>query len=172
VRARVYTGKGNSWCSELNLTPNADFCDEPTIAVTKTRIIMAWRERDSITHQFHPFVRTIKIDTTKIKLQPLGFSSIAQKKFGLVTRNYPNPFNPKTIISYTLFSNSIVTLKVLDVLGREVITLLQNEKIQAGKHEIQFNINTISSGVYFYRIAIETEEREQYNEVKKLIVIK
>ena len=90
----------------------------------------------------------------------------------MVTQNYPNPFNPKIVISYTLFSNSIVTLKVLDVLGREVITLLQNEKIQAGKHEIQFNINTISSGVYFYRIAIETEEREQYNEVKKLIVIK
>ena len=88
------------------------------------------------------------------------------KQFSLY-KNYPNPFNPKIVISYTLFSNSIVTLKVLDVLGREVITLLQNEKIQAGKHEIQFNASKLSSGIYFYRI-----DAGNFTQTKKLIILK
>jgi beta-glucuronidase len=81
-------------------------------------------------------------------------TSVSQlpKAFGL-EQNYPNPFNPNTVISYQLPSNGFVSLKVFDVLGREVATLV-NENKQADKYDVQFsmmNVN-VSSGVYFYRL--------------------
>jgi hypothetical protein len=67
-------------------------------------------------------------------------------------QNYPNPFNPSTVISYQLSVNSVVTLKVYDVLGRLVKTLI-DERQTAGLHSITFNASSLSSGVYFYRLA-------------------
>jgi hypothetical protein len=65
--------------------------------------------------------------------------------------NYPNPFNPSTTISYDLPTDSKVTLKVYDVLGREVATLVDEYK-QAGYHEARLNASTMASGVYLYRL--------------------
>jgi hypothetical protein len=65
--------------------------------------------------------------------------------------NYPNPFNPTTAISYELSADSHVTLKVYDVLGREVETLVnQNQKV--GKYDVTFDGSRLASGVYFYRL--------------------
>jgi photosystem II stability/assembly factor-like uncharacterized protein len=72
-------------------------------------------------------------------------------QFFALNQNYPNPFNPSTIISYRLPSNAFVTLKVYDVLGREIITLV-NEDQTAGEHRVTLNANNLPSGVYFYRI--------------------
>ncbi|TAK54353.1 MAG: T9SS type A sorting domain-containing protein, partial [Bacteroidetes bacterium] len=69
--------------------------------------------------------------------------------------NYPNPFNPSTVIRYSLAMNSVVTLKVFNILGQEVATLLNNEEMEEGDHEIIFDadeLNTLSSGVYFYHL--------------------
>lgn len=71
----------------------------------------------------------------------------------LLYQNYPNPFNPTTIISWTSPKDGFVTLKVYDVLGREVATLV-NEYKSAGEHTIDFNAKELSSGVYIYRIQI------------------
>ncbi|RJP64834.1 MAG: T9SS C-terminal target domain-containing protein [Ignavibacteriales bacterium] len=75
-----------------------------------------------------------------------------------LSQNYPNPFNPSTTINYsipveTLRATSLqhVTIKVYDVLGREVATLVDEEK-PAGNYEITFNANKLSSGIYYYRI--------------------
>ncbi|MCL5268198.1 MAG: discoidin domain-containing protein [Bacteroidetes bacterium] len=68
-----------------------------------------------------------------------------------LSQNYPNPFNPTTTISYQLPSNAFVTLKVYDILGREVATLVDAEQT-AGSHEVSFNGGTVASGVYIYRI--------------------
>jgi subtilisin family serine protease len=66
-------------------------------------------------------------------------------------QNYPNPFNPKTIINYELGIRNNVTLKVYDILGHEVATLV-NEVQNAGTHRIEFNAGNVPSGVYFYRL--------------------
>jgi photosystem II stability/assembly factor-like uncharacterized protein len=68
-----------------------------------------------------------------------------------VGQNFPNPFNPTTVISYQLSASSNVTLKIYDVLGREVETLI-NEKESAGSHSVNFDATTLPSGVYFYRL--------------------
>jgi len=81
-------------------------------------------------------------------------------------QNYPNPFNPTTVISYMLPKNSMVTLKVYDVLGREVKTLV-NERQNLGAHKITFNANNLPSGVFFYRLVAGS-----FINTKKLIVIK
>ncbi len=80
--------------------------------------------------------------------------------------NYPNPFNPTTTISWQMPKAGLVTLKIYDVLGREVTTLV-NEEVSAGKHETVFNANRFSSGVYFYQL-----KAGEFVSTKKMILIK
>jgi hypothetical protein len=81
-------------------------------------------------------------------------------------QNYPNPFNPTTAINYQSPITSYVTLKVFDVLGREV-ALLVNEKKEAGKYEVEWNAESYPSGVYFYKLVTGN-----YIETKKMILMK
>ena len=81
-------------------------------------------------------------------------------------QNFPNPFNPETVIRYQVPVNSRVTLKVYDVLGREIATLVDGEQ-SAGMHSVTFNAAGISSGTYFYRF-----QAGEYIETKKIIVLK
>ena len=81
-------------------------------------------------------------------------------------QNYPNPFNPTTVISYQLPASGHVSLKVYDVLGREVATLV-NENKPAGNYTAQFNASKLVSGVYFYRI-----DTDNFVQTKKMVLIK
>ena len=81
-------------------------------------------------------------------------------------QNYPNPFNPSTKISYQIQEVSFVTLKVYDVLGNEIETLVNTEK-PAGTYEITWNAIDLPSGVYFYRIVAG-----DFVETKKMILTK
>lgn len=83
-----------------------------------------------------------------------------------LAQNYPNPFNPTTNISYTLPSAQMVTLKVYDLLGREVATLV-NERQNAGNYIVQFNATNLASGVYFYRLQAGT-----FVETRKMMLLK
>ncbi|MEQ9308343.1 MAG: T9SS type A sorting domain-containing protein, partial [Balneolaceae bacterium] len=67
-------------------------------------------------------------------------------------QNYPNPFNPSTNITFTLPSTQRVTLKVYNMLGQEVATLINNQTIQAGSRTVAFDASLLSSGVYIYRL--------------------
>ncbi len=86
-------------------------------------------------------------------------------------QNYPNPFNPSTMISYSLAKAGPVTVKVFDVLGREVATLVNGEVQSAGQHQTAFHSASsrggLSSGVYFYRI-----ESGSFKDVKKMMLVK
>ena len=86
-------------------------------------------------------------------------------KFSLA-QNYPNPFNPATLIRYSIAQAGLVTLRVYDVLGREVFSLVNEEKA-AGSYDVSFDASRLSSGVYLYKI-----ESGNYQEAKKMILIK
>jgi hypothetical protein len=87
-------------------------------------------------------------------------------------QNYPNPFNPKTTLSFVIGNSSLVTLKIYNVLGQEVATLLNNEAMEEGLHEIQFDASNLTSGVYFYRLDVAQRGSLRYSETKKLVLMK
>ncbi len=70
-------------------------------------------------------------------------------------QNYPNPFNPATTFEFTLSTQSIVTLKVFDLLGREVATILDNLHFAVGTHKAVWDASSVSSGIYIYRLQVE-----------------
>ena len=81
-------------------------------------------------------------------------------------QNYPNPFNPSTSISYRIPEMSFITLNVYDVLGNEVIILVNEEK-PAGEYEILFDGTELTSGIYFYQL-----KTGSYFGIKKMMLVK
>ncbi len=81
-------------------------------------------------------------------------------------QNYPNPFNPTTTIQFNVPSSGFVSLKVYDVLGREVRTLVDKME-QPGNYTVTFNAGNLPSGVYFYML-----EAGRFTAVKKMMVLK
>jgi hypothetical protein len=92
-------------------------------------------------------------------------NSLTEKSF-MLEQNYPNPFNPGTTISWQSSVGSWQTLKVYDVLGNEVATLI-NEFKAAGKYDLEFDSEDLTSGIYFYQI-----RAGQFVETKKMILLK
>ena len=98
--------------------------------------------------------------TTSVKVtahQPVGFE---------LDQNYPNPFNPSTTIEFSIPQQSFVTLKVYDLLGREVASLV-NKELQSGSYKTQFNASNLASGVYLYRL-----NADGFIQTKKLMLMK
>jgi hypothetical protein len=95
-------------------------------------------------------------------------------------QNYPNPFNPSTIIEFNLPNTSIVTLKLYNILGEEVATLINKEEMQDGYQQVELSSNelNLASGVYIYRIIAETVKDEdnpvgqKFVSVKKMVILK
>ena len=81
-------------------------------------------------------------------------------------QNYPNPFNPTTVISYQVPMSSQVSLKAYDILGREVASLVDERK-DAGRYDLSFNANNLSSGIYLYRL-----QAGSYSSTKKFLLLK
>jgi hypothetical protein len=92
----------------------------------------------------------------------------------IFSQNYPNPFNPVTKIKYSIPSVTLrqaqsdirVTLKVYDILGREIAVLVNEEK-PAGEYEVEFNAANLPSGIYFYQL-----KAGQYLETRKMVLLK
>ena len=87
-----------------------------------------------------------------------------------LSQNYPNPFNPITKIDYNITYNSKVTLKVFDITGREISTLV-NETQEAGYYTVQFNASEFASGTYFYRLTTESGQ-DNFVMTKRMILVK
>jgi hypothetical protein len=92
--------------------------------------------------------------------------NIIPAKFSL-EQNYPNPFNPSTKIQYNLPENSFVSLKVYNIIGKEVASLVNNV-ITAGTHEVLFDASGLNSGVYFYTL----KTGNNFVQTKKMILMK
>ena len=84
----------------------------------------------------------------------------------VLNQNYPNPFNPITTISYSLFKSGFVTIKIYNIVGKEIKTLVSKEESR-GDHSIQFNGSNLASGIYFYQI-----RTNGFIQTKKLMLIK
>ncbi|MBS1492617.1 MAG: T9SS type A sorting domain-containing protein [Bacteroidetes bacterium] len=91
--------------------------------------------------------------------------SLTPDKFEL-NQNYPNPFNPTTKINFSIPKQSFVTLKIYDMLGREVVTLV-NQEMTPNVYSVDFNASTLASGVYFYKL-----QAADFTDVKRMMLVK
>jgi N-acetyl-anhydromuramyl-L-alanine amidase AmpD len=105
----------------------------------------------------------VEINST---INNVGGNSLNTPNRYSLEQNYPNPFNPSTHLRYTIAGFGFVSLKVYDVLGREVATLV-NEQKSSGTYEINFNANKLGSGIYFY-----TLRSGKFSATRKMIVLK
>jgi hypothetical protein len=101
--------------------------------------------------------------TTVTSVEPIG--GTVPEEYGL-EQNYPNPFNPTTNVNYSIPTAGFVTLKVYDLLGQEVATLVNQEQV-AGSYRVDFNAADLANGAYFYRLTAGT-----FTDVKKMVLMK
>jgi gluconolactonase len=159
---------GNIYCTGPTgvwiVSPTGTYLDR--IAMTIGPSNCAWGDADKKTLYITGGTSLYRIrlaKTTGIKnegyLQPDSY-----KLYG----NYPNPFNPSTMINYQLPTTNHVTLKIYDTIGREIATLV-NEVKEAGLYNVQLSMNTeqLSSGIYFYRL-----KAGNFSATKKLVLLK
>jgi hypothetical protein len=92
-------------------------------------------------------------------------NSTLPDKYSL-SQNYPNPFNPNTTIEFTIPKNEFVTIKIYDVLGNEVTTLIK-EELSAGLHKLEFNAIELTSGVYIYKLIAGS-----FTQTRKMILLR
>jgi hypothetical protein len=98
---------------------------------------------------------------------PTSIGTHAQPPSGFVLyQSYPNPFNPTTTIRFNLFTSQHVSLKIFNVLGQEVVTLVDDVR-SAGDHRIEFNATGLASGVYYYRLQVD-----ELSQTKRLVLLR
>ena len=148
----ISTNLGQSWAIMGGGLPSSVPVHDLTIHQPSARII-AW------THGRSAFKTNIS------PIQNISGQNNLANKIQLF-QNYPNPFNPVTNIKFSIPKNGFVSLRIYDIMGRE-ISLLMNKKLNTGKYDVNFNGIDFPSGVYFYKL-----EFEKYTETKKMILIK
>ncbi len=120
-----------------------------------------------------PFLRR----TSTIIAETFASSSVSNSSMPetyALNQNYPNPFNPTTMLSFVIGNSSLVSLRVYDMLGREVATLINNEQMETGTHEAPFDGTSLASGVYFYRLYVidAVTGEASFNDVKRMVLVK
>ena len=95
------------------------------------------------------------------------------ERFAL-SQNFPNPFNPSTTIEFYLVEPSVVTLKVYNLLGQEVATLVNHESMEDGNQSVEFDAANLTSGIYLYKITAQGtgDAKQQFQAIKKMVLLK
>lgn len=177
------TDSGSSWGRPLRITPSTPVMDwvypsiSPVNDMDSNYYYMNMTiQKDTIPGSFiigvgngrslaqQMFVR-VKIHRDSVITGKKNISNELSNDYKLF-QNYPNPFNPVTNIRFDLPKNGFVTLKVFDILGREVTTLV-DEKLSAGSYETSWEGSGFPSGVYFYRLVTD-----DFKQIKKMILVK
>lgn len=156
TRNRIYISKNNSmnWNDKTyNMTVGGTMDFE--LVYTKTYGLVYTRDRDG------KLYRCTYSDIIGIR----SISSEIPSKYSL-SQNYPNPFNPSTNIKYQITKNDNVSLKIFDILGQEIATLI-NEKQSPGTYSVDWNASDYTSGIYFYRL-----QAGNFTETKRMTLIK
>jgi len=159
VRGILYrtTNGGDNWAYQV---PDTSFHIGQYLFCDFVNSKKGWAYRNSPTG-----IHTTTGGDTSFLTNIFSENTTIPKQFYLY-QNYPNPFNPTTFISYELKTSSFITLRVFDLNGKEVTTLI-NKKQSAGSYTIEFNASSLSSGIYFYSL-----QTESYTETKKMILVK
>ncbi|MCL5028038.1 MAG: T9SS type A sorting domain-containing protein [Bacteroidetes bacterium] len=165
---------GAEWDSTIN-DNFAIICDSSGEGNTAKRAWEKWN--DGTYHDIQTAWQNLDIDLwiTAVFSSATGTEEevLLPTNFRL-SQNYPNPFNPSTTIKYSLPKASYVTLKVYDLLGNEINTLVKGEK-SAGVYSVAFDGHNLSSGTYFYRLQVfdsQNPTRGTYSETKKFVLLK
>ena len=154
---RAFSGNSNGWQQEI--------FDLSGITNLNDNIVISFQFGvDNIVTSRGWFLDNLSCDG-------LGWIPLSVKENNLPTKfslkqNFPNPFNPKTKIKYEIVKSGFVNLKVFDILGREIKTLV-NENKNVGTYEIDFDANNLNSGIYFYKLTTNN-----FSEMKKMILVK
>jgi len=160
---------GNFYVTQLNINPQFpntgwwyDYFTGDSIDVTDTQAQILLQPGE-----FHIYT-TVKLPTPEegilLDVEIIDEQTIPTEY--LLQQNYPNPFNPTTTIRFTILDPGFTSLKVYDILGRELETLL-GEDLSSGNYEIIFDASRLSSGVYFYKLT-----SGEFTESKKMLLLK
>ena len=177
------TDAGETWTDPERFTGDNDFFDWRGISIVPVSPVTNNGTNDVITVHLTAVGDSIPGSTVNgygimpelVSAQYYHFSAswiIESNKDDIIAnsfsleQNYPNPFNPSTTINYTLAESSPVTIKVYDVLGSEVATLV-NTTQEAGKHNITFDASKLASGLYIY-----TLNAGSFTSSKKMMLLK
>jgi photosystem II stability/assembly factor-like uncharacterized protein len=165
--ANLYAKSGNNFygfnISNLNGIYSINSLPSGSLKILADR--MGYKS-DSITVNLTDnFLDSVNFYLTKVLVGINPISNLIPDKYYL-HQNYPNPFNPTTNIRFQIKDSRFVTLKIFDVLGKEIATLV-NDNLKAGQYEATFDGNSMASGIYIYRLTAGN-----FNEVKKMVLIK
>jgi hypothetical protein len=139
---------------------NVRFGDYICVDYWKNKIVPVWTDERAGGTNMEIYTAIIN---TVVGISPVSNKIPDELK---LEQNYPNPFNPTTNIKYQITNNGFVLVKVFDILGKEITTLV-NEKQTPGTYEVSFNGSNLPSGIYFYRLTTEG-----FSDTKKMILIK
>ncbi len=157
----------NQTKNEINNQRNADYRVNLS-NITNTDVKLRMVEEDNLSEANYTL---LKIHISNEVLNKSGFNEIFLDGQPLVIeysleQNYPNPFNPSTTINYQIPKDGFVTLKIYDVLGKEIKTLVNEEKT-IGRYQVSFNATDLATGVYIYKIQVN-----DFVSTKKMILLK
>jgi beta-glucanase (GH16 family) len=162
---------------EGNIANNINSTDElhaPAFIILNLAVGGSWPGNPNGTT---PFPDTMYVDYVRVYQISDNFVSDGSEHIPdhfALSQNYPNPFNPSTTISFDLSSQSFVSLKVFDVIGKEVATIV-SEEMSAGSYTKKWNTNGLPSGVYFYRLQARQTSGGQagsFIETRKLVLLR
>ncbi|MGB5288323.1 MAG: LamG-like jellyroll fold domain-containing protein [Ignavibacteriaceae bacterium] len=163
----------NSGFSIERKSASSDFIEigfVPGFGTTSEPKSYAFNDQNLRAGEYTYRLKQIDFDGTFAYSDEVEVDVIAPAEFSL-DQNYPNPFNPSTKITFSLAVDSKVSLKVFDVIGQEVASLISQD-LSAGVHNYNFNAAGINSGVYFYRIEATGVNGTEFVDVKKMILVK
>jgi hypothetical protein len=161
---KLSTNSGISWGQDTRLTNDTAISYMPFFSLSGSSVHVLWNENRNGNWEIY-YKRN---PTGNVGIKMIYSETPSEYK---LFQNYPNPFNPSTKIRFSIKKSGFVSLKVYNILGKEV-AILVNEKLQTGEYEVplsinQFTNNQITSGVYFYKI-----EAGNFHDVKKFVLVK
>ncbi len=156
------TDGGIYWQAEEQLTSNELNSNYPFIAIAGSSLHVIWIDTRISSNAELYYRRNL---TGNIVTEIYNISTKSPDSFSL-NQNYPNPFNPTTNIKFSMRNAQFATLKVYDILGKEVATLV-NEKLSEGTYSVNWDAAEYPSGVYFYKLITDG-----YSETKRMLLLK